>query len=330
SNVTISKDSVDAEGSALSLEVGEKYSLEDLLYAIMLSSANDAAKAVAEYVSGDTASFVIKMNETAARLKMDNTHFTNPTGLYDEGQYTTASDISAMIRYAISNSTFEKMFSTNARPWIHKDGSTSILTSQNKLFWSFSGIEGGKTGYNKKELQSLITTAARNDLRLVCVVLDSPEESVFPDATALMEIGFSNFRKGILVKAEDKIDTVKIDGTPVNLIAAEDVYYVHPNGDSYIKDLTISTDSSVPFKKGKIAGTATYLLNDGTTIDIALYPENEIIQSEDFLTTAKDKITENKDILYLIYFLIIIEIFLFISNIIKLLVKLKKRLQKPQ
>ena len=100
SNVTVSSESVITEGSTLNLVVGEKYLLNDLLHAVMLTSANDAAIAVAEHISsGDIGKFVDLMNKTAEKLGMDNTHFTNPTGLYDENQYTTASDIAKLVRY---------------------------------------------------------------------------------------------------------------------------------------------------------------------------------------------------------------------------------------
>ncbi len=326
SNVTISKESVEAEGSALSLVVGEKYTLEDLLYAIMLTSANDAAKAVAEFISGDSAGFVSKMNETAARLKMNDTHFSNPTGLYDEEQFTTASDISIMIKYALSNSSFKRLFSARARPWTHQDNTTTILTSPNKLFWSYSGIDGGKIGYNKKEQQSLITSATRDGMTLICIVLDSPEESLFTDASSLLDIGFGEFRKSILVNTNDRLDTIDIDGNEIDLIALEEVYYIHPDGESYIKDLNISTDANLPIKKTKIAGTATYTLTDGTTIDIALYPESEILPAEDFLTSARKKVMENQDILYLIYFLIIMEVFLILAKIINFIIRKVKKI----
>ena len=111
SNVTVSSESVITEGSTLNLVVGEKYLLNDLLHAVMLTSANDAAIAVAEHISsGDIGKFVDLMNKTAEKLGMDNTHFTNPTGLYDENQYTTASDIAKLVRYASGNPQFSIIF----------------------------------------------------------------------------------------------------------------------------------------------------------------------------------------------------------------------------
>lgn len=325
SNVTISSDSVDAQGSALSLEVGKKYTLEDLLYGIMLTSANDAAKAVAENIGGDTSKFVVSMNEMADKLGMDNTHFKNPTGLYDEEQFTTAYDISLLMKYAISKPAFKTIFSVKARPWDYVDGAPKILTSQNKLFWSYYGVDGGKTGYNEKERQTVVTTAQKNGMGLICIVLDSPENDLFNDATILFDYGFNNFMKSILVHNGEVLKTVDVDGNEINLVSQSDISYVHPLGESYIREFSTSTDLKPPLKKSKPAGNARYVLEDGTVIDVNIYPQTEIVPPEDFFSKAKKQILENKDILYLVAFLLALEALFIIVNLAKLLKRLFKR-----
>lgn len=328
SNVTISADSVDAEGSALSLQVGAKYQLDDLLYGIMLTSANDAAKAVAEYTAGDIGKFVEQMNATAAKLNMNNTHFTNPTGLFDENQYTTASDISLLIKYAINNEQFNRIFSVKARPWYNSDNTSKILTSPNKLFWSYNGVEGGKTGYNKKGQQSVITTAYRDNMRLICVVLDSPEKDLFSNAAALFDYGFENFRKSILVHKGDVLKTSELNGNEINLISQSDISYVHPIGENYIKEFSATADLKPPLKKAVPVGNARYILQDDTIVNVSLFPETEIVPPEDFLTSAHKKLQENKDIFILVIFLIALEAILILYNICKLLKKLVLKLIK--
>lgn len=323
SNVTVSSDSVDAEGSALSLEVGAKYQLEDLLYAIMLTSANDAAKAVAEHVSaGDIGKFVEKMNATAAKLNMINTHFTNPTGLFEDNQFTTASDISLLIKYAISDTTFNKIFTVKVRPWYGTGNVAKILTSSNDLFWGYDGIEGGKTGYNKKDQQTIISTASRNNMKLICVVLDSSDKTMYTDSTALFDYGFQNFRKNTLVYKGEILKTAELDGNEINLVSQSDIMYVHPLGESYIKEFNATADLKPPLKKTIPAGSAKYILQDGTVVSIVLYPETEIIPVDDFLTSARKKVLENKDIFLLVLFLIVIEALLIVLNIGKLMKKL--------
>ncbi len=326
SNVTISKDSVDSEGSALSLEVGEKYTMEELLYGIMLTSANDAAKAVAEQVAGDSGKFSSKMNELAAKIGMKDTHFVNPTGLYDEAQYTTAYDTMLFLKYAIKNPEFNRIFSTQVRPWNHADGKAAILTSQNKLFWSYDGIEGGKTGYNNKDQQTVITTASRGSLKLMCIILDSPEKDLFNNAASAFNYRFDKFKKSLLVKKNDVLRTVEFEGKEINLQSTEDVYYVHPTGESFVKSFSAKEDLQQPLSKSKIAGTVRYILSDDTIIDINLYPTEEIAPPEDFYSTAKKKINENKDIFYLVVFLIFVEALLVLANVIKLFRRVIRRI----
>ncbi|NLF42684.1 MAG: D-alanyl-D-alanine carboxypeptidase, partial [Bacteroidales bacterium] len=154
--VTISKNAVSVEGATLNLEVGEKYSVEDLLYSVILDSVNDSAIALAEYIGGDEKGFVELMNKKAIELKMSDTHFTNATGLYNEQQYTSAYDIALLIRYAVTKySKFQKIFSSKAWPWSNNG---KVLINSNELFWSYEGVDGGKTGYNDIERQTAITT----------------------------------------------------------------------------------------------------------------------------------------------------------------------------
>lgn len=325
SSIIISKYSVDAEGSALSLEAGEKYTLEELLYGIMLTSANDAANAVAEHLAGDTEKFAAKMNETAAKLMMKDTHFRNPTGLYDENQYTTAHDILLFVKYAIKNPAFNRIFGSQARPWNHQNGETTLLTSQNKLFWSYDGADGGKTGYNNKDQQALIATASRGNMRLVCIILDSPEKDLFDNAAMLFDYGFGEYRKSILVRKNEILKTVESEGNDINLITTEDVYYVHPAGESYIQKYSTKADLQLPVMKSKVAGTVSYILADGTIIDINLYPSEEIVPPDNFFISAKKKIMENTDILYLVIFLLGIEVILIFTNIFKSIKKLSRK-----
>jgi D-alanyl-D-alanine carboxypeptidase/D-alanyl-D-alanine carboxypeptidase (penicillin-binding protein 5/6) len=328
--VTISKESVDSEGSTLDLEVGEKYSVEDLLYALILTSANDVANSLAEFIGGDIDKFVVLMNSKASELNMKNTHFSNPSGLYNEQQFTTASDIAILMRYALNNPDFNTIFSCAAKPWTTKNG-VEVLTNQNDLFWSYDGVDGGKTGYNNKKQQSAITTATHLGQRLICIVLDSPDnDSMLEDSTKLFDYGFKNFRTGILVSKDHSLRVIQINNQEVNLVSKNDIYYTFPVGQSYIKSLNfdMATDMKPPVSINLIAGTARYTLADDTIIDVSLYPDTEINVPEDSLTSAIKKIKENKDIMLLLNILILTEVFLVLYNIFKLIRRLTGRLIK--
>ncbi|MGI6777624.1 MAG: D-alanyl-D-alanine carboxypeptidase family protein [Acetivibrionales bacterium] len=327
--VTISKESVEAEGSALNLEVGEKYSLSELLYAVMLTSANDAAKAVAEFSGGDVSSFVAMMNNKASEINLKDTHFTNPTGLFDENQYTTAYDVALLIKYSISKfPEFNRIFSTQVKPWTRANGEMHVLTSQNELFWSYDGVDGGKTGYNNKEQQTAITTATRGNQKLICVVLDSPEQSVFPDSTKILDFGFNNFRKGILVRKNDPLETVTLKENQIHLISLIDVYYTHPIGESYVKtlEMDIEEDLTLPIDSNRILGTAKYVLNDNTIIEVNLYSDREISIPESFYDSMKKRFIQNKDILILVGILLAIEVLIILYHIIRLISKLVRKI----
>jgi len=331
--VTISKESAGTEGSALSLEVGEKYSVEDLLYAVMLSNANDAAMALAEFVGGgNVEKFVALMNDKAHELNLVDTHFTNPTGLYDENQYTTALDLALLTKYAISVPAFNRIFSYQAKPWIEKDGSVKVLTSQNQLFWSYEGVDGGKTGFNEKDKQTAVTTATKDGQRLICVVLDAPEKTVFEDSARLLDYGFENFRMSLLVPSGYPQNSVQVGGVEVNLISRNDIYYTHPIGENYIKSLEfkIAENLNPPITRDRIIGTARYILNDDTIIDVNLYPDREILVPEDFKTTVIKKLNENRDILYLLAVLVAVEAILILYNIIRLIVRIIRKIFKRE
>jgi len=330
SKVTISKESTEAEGSALSLEIGEKYTVEDLLIAIMLTSANDAARALSEFVGGDSEKFVALMNNKAHELNLKDTNFSNPTGLYDEKQFTTAYDIAALVKYAINNSAFNRIFSYQAKPWINAKGESQILTSQNRLFWMYEGVNGGKIGYNNKEQQTAITTATRNGQKFICIVLDAPEKTVYEDSMKLLDYGFQNFRSGILVPKDYPQKSIQIDDREVNLVSKNDVYYTHPVGENYIKSLefNITKDLSLPITKSRILGTAKYVLNDNTIIEVNLYPDIEIPLPESFYSSAVKKFTENRDIFLLVIFLLAIEVILILYNLIKLIGRVVRKVFK--
>jgi D-alanyl-D-alanine carboxypeptidase/D-alanyl-D-alanine carboxypeptidase (penicillin-binding protein 5/6) len=323
SYVTVSSDSVDTEGSALNLEVGAKYLMSDLLYAVMLTSANDAAVAVAESVSsGDINKFVGLMNETAEKIGMTQTHFSNPTGLYDETQYTTARDLSLLVKYAIKIPQFNNIYSSKVKLWYDASNTPRILTSSNQLFWSYDGLTGGKIGYNNKDQQSVISTASRKNMKLIGIVLDAPEQAMYTDTSALLDYGFNNFWKSTLVSKNELIKTVEFEGNQVKLVSQSDIMYIHPIGESYIKEFEATADIKPPLKRTIPAGSATYVLGDGTEVSISLYPESEIIPVEDTKTRIQKKINENRDIFLIVAVLLAIEAILLLFNVGKLFAKL--------
>ena len=328
SKVTISKESTTSEGSLLYLAIGEKYAVEDLLNAIIITNANDAANALAEHIGGDINKFVEMMNNKAKELKMNDTYFANPTGLTDENQYTTAKDIAILIRYALTLPDFNRIFSYRAVPWVNSNG-VDLLTNSNRLFWSYDRVDGGKTGYNKIEKQSSITSATRSGRRLIAIVLDAPENDVFSDSVSLLDYGFNNFRRGILVSKNQALHSVTVGNREINLISINDVYYTFPIGEDYVSnvEINISKDLSLPILKSRVIGIARYTLKDGTVIDVNLYPDTDVYPPENIYTKLINNLKEYRDLYILVVILIAVEILIIIYRVISRITQYFKKLK---
>ncbi len=175
-----------AEGSSMYLRPGEKLTLETLLYGLLLSSGNDAALAVTECMGG-AAPFVARMNEKAAELGMENTHFANPNGLDDEEHYSTAEDMARLAAAAMDDPVLRRVASTRTA---RIGGRT--LTNHNKLLSRVEGCVGLKTGYTKAAGRTLVSCAERDGVRLVAVTLQDGDD--WNDHASLYEQGFRVLR----------------------------------------------------------------------------------------------------------------------------------------
>ena len=308
--ITASSEAADVEGASLNLRIGEKYVMENLAYAVMLAGSNDAAIALAEYVGGTTEDFVGKMNATAEKLGMHNTRFMNPTGGNDDGQYTTAEDLSVFMRYALTNPIFSRIFGTQAKPW-YDDRKTTLMTNRNAMFWSYDGTDGGISGSSDPSLESLVTTVTRNNMRLICIVLDVPMTSRSADSTTLLNNGFDNYRYGTLVAAGQTLKSVILANQTLNLLAKTDAFYVYPVGQNFVKDLTITVDEAKlkpPVLKSTSVGKAVFTLADKTIIEVELVPENDVLPKQTRWELLLERLLDNREILMLIGILVVAEL----------------------
>lgn len=185
--VTIPAECAGVEGSSMYLKAGEKYTVRELLYGMMLHSGNDAAAAVACHVSGSIPEFAKLMNERAEKIGCEDTYFANPHGLDAEGHHSTARDMAKIASEAMNNALFEEIVSTKS---ITISGRT--FRNHNKLLWSYDGAVGIKTGYTKSSGRSLVSCAERDGMRLICVTLDDPDD--WEDHTALYDDAFSRWK----------------------------------------------------------------------------------------------------------------------------------------
>ncbi len=257
-SVTVNGDVV-GPGSlgGIDLRPGEHLSLKDLLYALLLPSANDAAVAIADHIGGSVGGFADMMNQEAASIGATNTHFINPHGLDDPMHYTTAHDLAIIAKTALQNPVFAQIVSTNSwnisRPSL---GFSETVEGHDILLSSYPGATGVKTGYTSRAGNCLVSSATRGEVSLISVVLGVDwRKDLFNQSAALLDYGFSLYKtkplitKGVIYK---KI-TLK-DGREVDLVAADDRVAVVPDSLPISTETSTATGVRLPLKKGTILG----------------------------------------------------------------------------
>ncbi|WP_373864156.1 D-alanyl-D-alanine carboxypeptidase family protein [Paenibacillus glycanilyticus] len=190
--VKTSNRAVGKEGSSIYLQLGEEMTLLNMLYGLMLRSGNDAATAIAEHVGGSEEGFVHLMNEKAEMLGLTNTQFKNPHGLDAEGHYSSANDLAKLTAYALRNPVFAEIVSTKVKsvPNPHEKWQYS-WTNKNKMLAMYEGADGVKTGYTKKALRCLVSSATRNGQQLAAVTLNDRDDWV--DHSQMLDWGFKHY-----------------------------------------------------------------------------------------------------------------------------------------
>ncbi|WP_188068024.1 D-alanyl-D-alanine carboxypeptidase family protein [Brevibacillus brevis] len=213
--VTVPPQAVGVEGSSIYLKNGEKLTLEELLYGLMLRSGNDAAVTIATHIGGSVPGFTYLMNEKAAMIGMEHTNFTNPHGLDDSNQhYSTPEDMAKLSAYALHNPVFRQIVSTKVKDisWEGEQWDRRLL-NKNKMLHLYNGADGVKTGYTKLAKRCLASSATRNGRQLATITLNASDD--WNDSAKLMDWGFANYPLQELVKNGQE---VKPD-TPVTLEA---------------------------------------------------------------------------------------------------------------
>jgi len=221
------------------LIAGEEISVEDLLYALMVKSANDAAYVLAEHVGGSIDAFSDMMNIKARELGCNGTHFVNPNGIHDERHYTTAYDMYLIANYAMKNETFRKLVTTKSYTlpatnlYTNNDRSFSttnaLIDDNSSLFYKYA--IGIKTGFTTQAGECLVAESAREGLDFIAVVLDAGTPSKgnrFVDARTLFDYGYDNYTLTKIKEKNTVVDTIEIE-----------------NGDKETKNLDVLIDSSI-------------------------------------------------------------------------------------
>lgn len=187
-------------GSSLGLAAGERVRMEDLLPALLLKSANDVAIAIGEHVGGSLESFIGMMNARARELGAENTHFTNPHGLYEADHYSTAYDLAVIAREALRHPRLRALVAAKTASIERPDTlGTQDLINHNKLLWRAPFVDGVKTGYVRQSGHCLVASGTKDGWQLIAVVLDSPD--MYGEALALLEYGFTEFQRHVYAES---------------------------------------------------------------------------------------------------------------------------------
>ena len=276
--VEVSKKSAGTGGSRLGLKAGDKITIHDLLYGLMLCSGNDTAVCLAESVSGNLENFSKLMNKKAKELNLNNTNFVTPHGLDNEEHYTTAYELAILSNYALNNPMFAKIVNTKTTT-VYINGYPKAISNTNELLGNLSGVYGIKTGFTNGANRCLVTACKRNDMDIICIVLGADTKKFrTQDSIKLIEYTFKNFEyfdlkayienefanwknrnsknfyinKGVSQNIDIKYDTLDKEILPLK---KQDIYQIR---------ISISPDFNLeaPVYNGTIIGKISVLNND--------------------------------------------------------------------
>jgi serine-type D-Ala-D-Ala carboxypeptidase (penicillin-binding protein 5/6) len=189
--VTVDPSDTKVEPTKLDLQPGEQYTRRQLLYGLMLKSANDVAMALARDNAGSIEAFAEKMNRRAVELGATNSHFVNPNGLHDPSHYTTAHDLALIARVAMEQPFFRQLVGTIYYTWKSPKGVVYQLRNHNRLLRHFAGCNGLKTGYTRAAQQVLVSSALREGHEVISVVLHTNKPGIWEDSKALLTYGLA-------------------------------------------------------------------------------------------------------------------------------------------
>lgn len=216
--VTVSKNAADTDGTSVYLEEGEQVPLKKLIQGMLINSGNDAAAAIAEHLDGSD--FEEKINEyLTTKVHVNNTHFKNPHGLFDENHYTTAEDLAKITSYALKNQTFREIYGTKELKWSGKSWDTTLITHHLMLKGEipYEAVNGGKTGYVPESKFTLATSAHEDNMELTAIVLKGVnDKEVYDDTLSLLDYGFDKFKHSYIYKSETFQKEGKIYTTGLN------------------------------------------------------------------------------------------------------------------
>lgn len=263
--VTVSEKAWKTEGSRMFAQVGAQISVENLLKGMIVQSGNDASVALAEHVAGDESVFAQMMNQHAERLGMTNTHYKNSMGLPDPEHYASARDLATLSRALIKE--FPDHYQWHAIKEFEFNGIKQV--NRNRLLWTDPTVDGVKTGHTKTAGYCLVTSALRDGMRLLAVVLGTASDKARSEANrALLNYGYRFYETKLMFKAGEPVTQSRIykgDSKELAIGFLDDFYATFPRGQYAQLKATMDTNDLfvAPIQQGEKAGSLKIALNDG-------------------------------------------------------------------
>ena len=265
--VVVSPNAARMGGSQVFLEAGSSMSVEELLKAIAIASANDASVALAEHISGSTTAFVAKLNEKCRAIGCTNTNFMNVHGLDESSHYSSAKDMARISRELLKHKDVLK-YTTIYEEYLNKpDGTSTWMVNTNKLIRYYSGVDGLKTGFTSDAGYCLSASAERNNMRLISVVMKAPTTKARTDDTVeLLNYGFGNFKIKIILDTKADLGKLEVIGgkeKTVNLKLTKDATNLENINEEKKYSYKIKTNVvKAPVKVGDIVGKLEVIENN--------------------------------------------------------------------
>lgn len=287
--VIISKNAASMGGSQVFLQENMEILVTELLKSICITSGNDAAVAMAEYIGGTTENFVNMMNDKANELGLKNTHFMNVHGLDQDDHYSSAYDMSQIAVEILKHPKILEYTSLYEEYLNKPDGTRTWLVNTNKLVRFYNGVDGLKTGFTKNAMYCLTATAKKNDIRFVTVVMGvDTNEHRSQDTTSLLNYGFSTYKLNTVLKKDDFVENVGVlrgIKDKVDVVLGEDVTDLIKQNEK--KDYNYKFDIgtlSAPLKSGDIVGYMDVLDNNGKLIKKVSLTVKEDVGKHNFVS----------------------------------------------
>ena len=278
--ITVTAEMLRVEGSSMGLLAGDRVTLHDLLYGLLLASGNDAANVVAFVLGGTVNGFAKLMNERAAELGLKNTHFVTPSGLDADGHYTTAYDLAMLTRYALSNEEFAKAVASKSAVLNYGNPPyRRTLTNHNKLLKTYEGAIGVKTGFTKKAGRCLVSAAEEDGKKVIAVTLNDPDD--WNDHKNMLTYGLNAIKQTVIKPEQESVDIPVISGKEEQLhieIESFTVNTLETEGLSCAVNLPEFVYA--PITKGELIGSAVFKKGDSIIHETMLYAPDDIDVAE--------------------------------------------------